>query len=162
MWAGSCELYLGARGVTAIGADLSAAMLASARDRNVAMALVQSDMRQLPFRGGCFGAVVAYYSIQHLPRDDLAAASGGDHQGPRPRAECCSSPTHLGEGDVFIDEFLGHPIDSVGGCLYRRDELIRHLEAAGFDLEVERQRGPLDHEADTQRIYLLVRCRLHR
>ena len=58
-----------------------------------------------------------------------------------------------------MEEFLGHRIDPVGGALYRREALLGHLDAAGFDVEGEERRGPLPHEADTQRIYLLARRR---
>ena len=148
--------YLGAKGVTAIGADLSARMLTAARNRNPSVAVVQADMRRLPFRPGAVGAVVAYYSIQHLPRADLAGALA---EVGRVLASdgVLLVATHLGDGDVFIDEFLGHRIDPVGAALYERAELVGRLHAAGFDIDVERQRGPLPHEADTRRIYLLAR-----
>lgn len=43
--------------------------------------------------------------------------------------------THLGDGDVFADEFLGHGISPVGGALYDRKDLIGLLSAAGFGPE---------------------------
>jgi hypothetical protein len=65
--------------------------------------------------------------------------------------------THLGVGDVLSDEFLGHRIGTIAGALYRREELLGLLAAAGFGVEVERQRGPLPHEYQSQRMYLLAR-----
>jgi hypothetical protein len=65
--------------------------------------------------------------------------------------------THLGDGDVVTDEFLGHRVNPVAGALYRREELIGLLTATGFRVEDERQRGPLPHEYDSRRIYLLAR-----
>lgn len=65
--------------------------------------------------------------------------------------------THLGEGEVYIDEFLGHRIRSMGGALYRRDEIVTLLAEARLGVEIERHRSPLPHEADTRRIYLLAR-----
>jgi hypothetical protein len=64
---------------------------------------------------------------------------------------------HLGEGDVLVEEFLGHRV-SLPGCLVDRDELVSAVTGAGFALEVERQRGPLPHEYASQRLYLLVRA----
>ena len=64
---------------------------------------------------------------------------------------------HLGDGDVFVEEFLGHRVGTVGGALYGRDELVDLLGVSGFDVEVERQRAPMAHEHDSQRLYLLAR-----
>lgn len=66
--------------------------------------------------------------------------------------------THLGDGNVCIDELLGHRISTIGGTLYRREELVEQLASAGFQIALERQRGPLPHEHSSQRIYLLAKC----
>jgi hypothetical protein len=101
--------------------------------------------------------VIAYYSLQHLPRTGLAPALAEvrrvlDDEGVLVVA------MHLGDGDVFTDEFLGHRIDTVAGALYRREELIGRLTEAGFRVDDERQRDALTHEHDSRRIYLLARC----
>jgi hypothetical protein len=64
---------------------------------------------------------------------------------------------HLGDGDIFVEEFLGRPVGTLGGALYGRDELVGLLAGSGFAVEVERQRDPLPHEFDSQRLYLLAR-----
>ena len=154
----SVATYLQAKGAPVVGADLASGMLAVARLRAPSLPLVQADMRHLPFQSGSLGAVLAYYSIQHLPRADLPRAlhEVGRSLGPE---GLFLMATHLGDGEHYIDEFLGHRIDPVGGALYRREELLEHLGEAGLEVELERQRGPLAHEADTQRIYLLANRR---
>ena len=148
--------YLTARGARAIGADVSGGMLSAARSRNPGLAIVQADMRCLSFRTGSLGLVVAYYSIQHLPRGQLAAAL--DEIGRVVGSDgALLLATHLGDGDVYIDEFLGHRIEPLGGALYQRDELLAHLDAAGFVIDAEEHREPLSHEAETHRIYILAR-----
>ena len=64
--------------------------------------------------------------------------------------------THLGEGELYSEEFLGHAIARVGGTLYTRSELETALVAQQFALELVRERGPLPHEHQSQRIYLLA------
>ena len=66
--------------------------------------------------------------------------------------------THLGDGEVFIDEFLDHKIDTLGGVLYTAEELREVLRLGGFELEEVHHRDPLPHEYPSQRIYLLARA----
>ena len=154
----SVAAYLQAKGAPVVGADLAPSMLAAARLRTPSLPLVQADMRHLPFRSGSLGAVVVYYAIQHLPRADLPRVlhEVGRLLGPDGLVIVA---THLGDGEHYIDEFLGHRIDAVGASLYRREELLTHLAEAGFEVQIERERGPLAHQADTRRIYLLANRR---
>jgi SAM-dependent methyltransferase len=153
---GAVSSYLSERGAVVAGADLSAGMLGAARARDPGLRLVQADMRRLPFAAGSFDLVVAYYSLQHVPRAELGdvldeigrvLAGGG----------VLLLATHLGEGDLYMREFLGHEIEPVGGALYGRAELLDRILAAGFAVEAEEQREPLSHEHNSQRIYLLAR-----
>jgi ubiquinone/menaquinone biosynthesis C-methylase UbiE len=145
-----------AAGATTVGVDLSAGMLQAARRRHPALAVARSDMRGLPLRDSCMDVVVAYYSIQHVPRSQLTAVLAEIGRVLRPDGLLLVA-THLGEGDVVVDELLGHRVGAIGGALYQRSELLERLQASGFHVEVEQQRGPLRHEVDTQRIYLVSR-----
>jgi ubiquinone/menaquinone biosynthesis C-methylase UbiE len=112
-------------------------------------------MRQLPFANGAFAAVVAYYSIQHVSRPQLGsvlieAARVLGHYGTLLLA------THLGEGEVFINEFLGHQIASTGGSLYSPQEIADQVTSGGFVVERSETRSPLSHEHQSERIYLLA------
>jgi ubiquinone/menaquinone biosynthesis C-methylase UbiE len=146
--------YLRARGVAVIGADLSAGMLAVARQREPLLPLVEADMRRLPLRANSFAGVISYYAIQHLPRDDVSTALKDMASILQPGGLVLLA-AHLGDETRYLDEFLGHRVHPVGGNLYQRRELLDVLAYAGFLVEIEEQRKPLPHEADTQRIYLL-------
>ena len=61
-----------------------------------------------------------------------------------------------GEGEVVIDEFLGHHIAPVGGTLYKRAELEVALADHGFTVEDVRERDPLPHEYPSQRLYVIA------
>jgi hypothetical protein len=65
--------------------------------------------------------------------------------------------THLGEGEVYVDEFLGHHIATTGGSLYSSQEITDQVSSRGFVVETSERRGPLEHEHQSQRIYLLAR-----
>jgi ubiquinone/menaquinone biosynthesis C-methylase UbiE len=148
--------YLADRASRLLGADLSGAMLEIAAARCPQIRPLQADVRRLPLRDGSCTLVIAYYSLQHLPRADLGATLVelrrilGD-------AGVLVLAMHLGAGDVYMDEFLGHRVSTVAGCFYSREELIGSLTTAGFWIEHEAQRGPLPHEYDSQRIYLVAR-----
>jgi len=65
--------------------------------------------------------------------------------------------THLGESEVYSSEFLGHQIETVGGTLYSKDELLDELRSHSFVVEDVRLRDPLPHEHQSRRIYVMSR-----
>jgi ubiquinone/menaquinone biosynthesis C-methylase UbiE len=142
-------------GVPTIGVDLSAGMLAVARARRQ-LPVAEADMRQLPFGAGAMALVVAFYSIQHVPRHELRDVLSEVARVLRPGGALLVA-AHLGEGDVVTEEFLGHDIPPIGGALYSRSEITDEVVAAGFTLERAEERSHLAHEHPSQRIYLLAR-----
>jgi ubiquinone/menaquinone biosynthesis C-methylase UbiE len=154
---GQVGRYLTERGVEVVGADLAMEMLRLACSRS-GLSAVCADMRTLPFAPGSFSGAVAYYSIQHVRRHELGGAlielrrvlaSGG----------FLLIAAHLGEGEVFVDEFLGRQIETVGGTLYGADELSWIVERHRYSIEAVLFRDPLPHEHPSRRIYLLARTR---
>jgi SAM-dependent methyltransferase len=113
-------------------------------------------MRSMPFRSGAFSGVVAYYSVHNLPRPALRTAFAEIHRILKPSGTFVVA-THLGEGEVYSNEFLGHHIETVGGILYRDDELRAALDSESFVVEEGHSRDPLPHEHSTERIYLSCR-----
>ena len=91
---GRIAMPLGRAGVSLVGIDRSAAMLARARRRvrlarlNGHVSLVRGDIRALPFPPGSFSAVIAAYGVlQSLLRErDLAATLQAVHRVLRPGA----------------------------------------------------------------------------
>ena len=62
-----------AEGRTVTGVDISATQLEMARRNVPGAAFIQADMTTLAFQPGTFDAVVAFYSLTHVPRDEQAA-----------------------------------------------------------------------------------------
>jgi len=58
---------LRARGLRVIGADISAAMLAVAREREGTLGHVRADLEQPPWRANAFAAVICSRFLMHLP-----------------------------------------------------------------------------------------------
>ncbi len=144
-------------GSTVIGVDLAPAMLAVARRRTPSLPLTSADMRALPVRDGCCGGVVAYYSVQHVARAGLGGVLDEFRRVVIPGGLLVIA-THLGEGGVVVEEFLGHTIEPVGGTFYERTELARAIESAGFAIEDVRERDALEHEHPSRRVYLTAQA----
>jgi SAM-dependent methyltransferase len=150
--------YLADRVQGMLGIDLSGEMLRLAVTRNDGLRVMQGDVRRLPLRDGCCRLVVAHYSLQHVPRVQLGPVLG-ELRRVLAADGLLTIATHLGDGDLHMDEFLGHRIDTMAGAFHDRGSLLDLLAAAGFALEHEWQRDPLPHEYDSQRLYLLARPR---
>ena len=153
---GQVGQYLAERGVLVIGMDLAQQMLQVARRRPGNSRMACGDMRSMPFRSGALSGVVAYYSVHHLPQPALRTALAEIHRILKPSGSFVVA-THLGEGEVYSNQFLGHDIETVGGILYRDDELLAVLDSHSFLIEEVHYRDPLPHEHNTQRIYLSCR-----
>jgi ubiquinone/menaquinone biosynthesis C-methylase UbiE len=150
---GQVGQYLAERGLVVVGMDLAQQMLQVARRRTGNGRMACGDMRSMPFRPGAFSGVVAYYSVHNLPRPALRTAFAEIHRILKPSGSFVVA-THLGEGEVYSNEFLGHDIETVGGILYRDDELLAVLDSHSFVVEEVHYRDPLHHEHNTRRIYL--------
>lgn len=62
-----------AKRLTVTGVDISARSIALARRNVPGAAFLHADMATIDFPAGSFDAVVAFYSIIHLPREELPA-----------------------------------------------------------------------------------------
>jgi SAM-dependent methyltransferase len=152
--------HLAAVAPVAVGFDLSTAMLRAAGDRVPGLRRSCGDLRRLPLRSGSIAVAVAYYSLQHVGRADLPIALAELHR-VLATGGVLLVATHLGEGDSVFDEFLGHRIEPTAGAYFSRSEVVGALGAAGFTVDREEQRGPLAHEHDSQRLYVIARSGRH-
>jgi len=153
---GQVGAFLAGCGAPVVGLDLSSRMVALAARRNAVIPYVCADMRTLPIRTATLSAVVAYYSLQHVARAELSAVLG-ELLRVLVNHGLLVVATHLGEGEAIFDEFLGHRIETAGGTFYGREELLEALTTAGLRVESVRERGPLEHEHQSQRIYVIAR-----
>lgn len=155
---GHVAAYLSARGVLSVGVDVSPVMTAAARDRNPEAEFAAADLRALPFADASFDAAVAFYCLLYFHVDDLPSLFTEIARVLVPGGLLLAA-THLGEGEIHGGtEFLGHRVESVKATLFRSGEIENALTQAGFDLVDVRERGPMDYEAQTQRIYVLARA----
>jgi len=153
---GQVGAFLAGCGASVVGLDLAPRMVALAARRNEVVPYVCADMRALPIRTATLAGVVAYYSVQHVERSELSTVLSELRRALFDGGVLVVA-THLGEGEAIFDEFLGHKIETAGGTFYQREELLEALTGAGFQIESVRERGPLEHEHQSQRIYVIAR-----
>jgi SAM-dependent methyltransferase len=114
------------------------------------------DMRDLAFGDGTLAGIAAFYSIIHIPRDEIPAVLAEQRRLLSPGGLLLLA-FHEGDRVEHIDEFLGEPV-SLDFVFFTRAEMADHLDTAGFELVWGRQRRPYpDVEAQTERTYLLSR-----
>lgn len=148
--------YLIRRGRHVVGIDLAPRMLQLAARRSGSASFACADLRALPIRDRSCAGVVAFYSVHHLPRSALGAILAELSRVLAPRGVLVLA-THLGVGEVYIDEFLGHRIDTVGGTLYDGGTIVDELGHASMVPTDVRTRRPLAHEFPSERIYVTAR-----
>jgi SAM-dependent methyltransferase len=147
---GQVGAFLRDTGRQVIGVDLSPAMVGLAAAR--LDAAVVADLRALPFADRCLGAVVAFYSFIHVPRDGLAGALDEIVRVLRPGGSFLMS-AHEGAGTIEQQEFLGQPVPFVA-TLFTLDELEGALHRSGLQVRRAEQRAPYPTEHPTARLYV--------
>ena len=153
---GQVAAYLAVRGVAARGVDLSPGMIARAQQRHPHLSFQVGDMRDLAFDDESLAGIAAFYSILHIPRDDVPAVLGELHRVLR-RGGLLLVAFHLGDRIEHVEEFLGEPV-SLDFVFFTTPEMERHLNAQGFELLASHERDPYPVvEAQTRRAYLLAR-----
>jgi ubiquinone/menaquinone biosynthesis C-methylase UbiE len=149
---------LTSHGIEVVGLDIATHMLRLAAARMNRDVFACGDMRALPFPSQSFRGVVAFYSIQHLPRSDLRIVLREIHRVLTSDGVLVVA-THLGDGETQVHEFLGHEIEPVGGTFFSEEELRVALVDESFSWEASRRRDPLPHEYQSKRIYVMARRR---
>ena len=147
---GQVGRYVRDRGPQVVGVDVSHGMAVRAARRLTAA--VVADMRWLPFADRALGGVVAFYSVIHLPRADLAVAFAEVLRVLEPGGRLLVS-AHEGDGDVEVHDLLGHEVD-LDASFFRLDELEDAATAAGLEVVTSERRPPYEGEGSTTRLYV--------
>jgi SAM-dependent methyltransferase len=138
------------RGRRVFGLDLSPEM---ARLAGVRLdAALAADMRSLPLATASVGGVLAFYSVIHLPREELGDALAEFRRVLRPGGHVLFS-AHEGEGEIRLDEFLDEPVPIVA-TFFALDELVDAGEAAGLTVVTAERRPSYASESGTVRLYV--------
>jgi SAM-dependent methyltransferase len=149
---GHMTAHLHALGLTTFGIDLSAAMIALARQAHPDLWFDEGSMTALDLADGVLGGILAFYSIIHIQPRDLPAVFTEFHRVLAPGG-------HLLLGFFAGDDPLPQEFDHKVTLAYRWSpgSLAELLRQAGF-VEVGRLlREPHENERQFQQASLLVR-----
>jgi SAM-dependent methyltransferase len=120
----------------AVGLDFSREQLRLAGRTVPAADRVQGDLTELPFSAGSFDAVVAYWSVIHVPLADHPTVFEEFARVLRPggRLLACEGATEwVGENPDWLDSGTGMQWEIAG-----RETTDRQLASAGFDVTARR------------------------
>ena len=152
---GHVTRYLADRGADAFGIDLSPAMVAEARALHPGLTFEAGDVRALDADDEAWAGAVAYYSLIHLARDEVAGALRELGRALRPGAPLLVA-FHAGSETRHLDEWWGHPVQ-LDFLFFEPEEMTGWLRDAGFAIESVTERDPYpDVEAQTRRAYILA------
>lgn len=117
---------------TGVGIDISSEQLRLAKGNVPDAVLSQGDMTQLPFETGTFDAVVAYWSLIHIPMDDHEAVIDEFARVLRPGGRvlvCEGTNEWVGDNPNWLDAGVEMQWNIAGA------EKTRHqLRDAGFEV----------------------------
>jgi SAM-dependent methyltransferase len=142
----------------AVGLDVSRAQLELATENVPGARLAQGDMTRLPFAADSFDAVVAYWSLIHVPLAEHGAVIEEFARVLRPggRALVCEGrEAWTGENPDWLDSGVEMAWEMAGAGATRED-----LRSAGFS--VEREWGAADSldEDDEAEPWVFIEARL--
>ncbi len=132
------------------GLDLSPEM-ANLANRRLDGALA-ADMRLLPLPSERLGGLVAFYSIIHVRRSELAGTLAEFRRVLRPGGRVLFS-AHEGQGEIVLDRFLDQAVPFVA-TFFELDELVDATTAAGLTITRAEQRESYPTESGTVRLYV--------
>jgi SAM-dependent methyltransferase len=153
---GQVTRYLHRRGLDASGVDLSPVMVETARTRTPDVRFGVGDMHALEVEDGAVAGILARYSIIHLPRTEVPPVLREFRRALRSGGALLVA-VHVGEGEIHVDDFRGSEV-AVDATLFGRDELVGHVEEAGFAIASVSQRPPEDDEYRADKLYVLARA----
>jgi ubiquinone/menaquinone biosynthesis C-methylase UbiE len=147
---GRVAARLAARGLDAIGVDMSGAMLTAARLAHPKVALAQGHLAALPLRDSALAGAVCWYSIIHTPPAGLGAvftelrrvlADGGQ----------LLVAFQAGAGDAVHRTDAYSTSMTLTSFRHRLDDVVRSLVGAGLNVRARVVREPeLEHESTPQ------------
>lgn len=139
-----------------IGIDLSPAMLQQARLASPGIDFQQGNMRALDLPDGWLAGIAAFYSIIHIPRNDVTTVLKEFRRVLRVKGILLLC-FHIGTEVLHAEELLGNPI-SLDFTFFEPDEMQSYLREAGFSVDEVIERPPYPEvEYPSRRAYIFAR-----
>lgn len=150
--------YLHGLGAEVCGVDLSPEMVRQAQMLNPEIPFECGDMLGLKkLADASFGGIAAFYSIVHIPRQQVAQALSELKRVLRPQGVLLLA-FHIGQEVKHLDEWWGKEV-SVDFLFFETGEMKGYLRTAGFELEEVIERDPYAESVEYQsrRAYIFAK-----
>jgi len=153
---GQVARYLHERGVEVCGVDLSPAMVERARRLTPGVDFQKGDMLSLDVADGTWAGIAAFYSLIHIPREEVPRALRELRRVLQPGGVLLVA-FHIGDETIHLDEWWGQKV-CVDFHFFRTEQMSGWLRAAGFEVEeiIEREPYP-EVEHQSRRAYVFAR-----
>jgi ubiquinone/menaquinone biosynthesis C-methylase UbiE len=145
---GQIARYLHECGVQVRGMDLSAGMVAQARQLNPGIEFCQGDMRDLPVKSDSWAGIAAFYAIVNLPPSDVLLALHEMLRVLVPGGRVLLS-FHIGEDTSQVED-LWKSGAALEFHFFRVETVAGYLRRAGFEIEEIIEREPYAPEVEYQ------------
>jgi SAM-dependent methyltransferase len=137
------------------GVDISAAQIEMARRNVPAATFMQADMTTIDFPPGSFDAVVAFYSLTHVPRDEQPALLRNIRAWLRPGGLFLASMGADASPDDVEEDWLGVPMFFSHFGARRNRRLV---EEAGLSVEEARIEIEPEDRHDARFLWIVARA----
>lgn len=150
--AGRMAPVLAGHGLRYVGADLSPGMVGMARALHPGHHFVVGTLKELPMADHSADGILAWYSIIHMTRDELAPVFGEFRRVLRPRGALLLG-FQAGRGERTIGRAYGHDID-LTAHLHEPVAVQQQLAHLGFSIDATLVRAPRPTDRNPQAMIL--------
>jgi len=137
-----------------VAVDFSAAQLALTRVNAPWVTAVQADMAALHFHPASFDAVVAFYSIIHVPREEQSAVFGRIAEWLRPGGLFVASLAAGDDPGTVEEGWLGAPMYWSGFDPETSERMVRD---AGFQIELGEVIPQIEDREEVSFLWIVAR-----
>jgi 2-polyprenyl-3-methyl-5-hydroxy-6-metoxy-1,4-benzoquinol methylase len=139
---GQFSKYMMDRGFTVVGIDASDQMLAVAKEKEPTGVFHKMDMRKLSFPPNSFDAILAAYSLIHIPQSEIVSTLVGCRTVLKPMGLLLAI-TQRGIHDQWVDEPFA-PGKKVFFNFFTSEEISENLVQAEFTVIHQEERQIID------------------
>jgi SAM-dependent methyltransferase len=152
---GQIARYLKDKGLPAIGLDLSANLVEKARQLNPDIEFIQGDMTALVAEDESWGGIAAFYSIIHIPHDQVADTLRELRRVLVPGGWLLLA-FHIGDDTVHLDEWHEKPVN-IDSIFFPVKQMEGYFNEAGFKVVETIERDPYEGvEYESRRAYIFA------
>lgn len=138
------------------GIDIAPGMVEQASKLSPDIPFRQGTMLALDGAGGSWAGIAAFYSIIHIPREQVVNALGEMLRVLRPGGLLLLT-FHIGQETIHLDDWWDEKV-SIDFFYFELAEMQNYLSAAGFEIEAVIERWPYKGvEYPSRRAYIFAR-----